>query len=520
MDIYLSEILIHKKYLYIEPTIVLSMFKNQIILEILNKYRYIWSLESVNALMDWDLETYMPAQGIDGRAEAIAYNSLLKQNYVNSLKPLIDKAEKESELNDDELAVIRVLKRDIHYYTTLPPKFIESLNNTITKSNMKWRESREKSDFSIFKPYLERIVELSRKKADYLGYRITPYNALLDIYTEELTVSDLDNIFPALSAELITIKNKVVSENYFPIEHPLEHIKYDLNAMKDVNLDIIKLLEMPTNKFRIDVSSHPFTTKISPNDVRITTRYEGVDFKKTMYSTIHECGHAIYSLQQDPNLSYTPIAHNDSKDASTEVGGISESQSRFWENVVGRSRSFVNNIYPILKSRLSFVSKYSEEDIYKYVNTVKPSFIRVDADEITYNLHIILRYNIEKDLISGKINVSELPTVWNDMMEKMIGLRPKNDREGVLQDTHWGNGMFGYFPTYSLGNIVAAMIWFKLKDNIENMTYSDLKQWLYENIHKVGKIYTPKKIQERIFGESFNAEKLTSYLNTKYINLR
>ncbi|MGC8622185.1 MAG: carboxypeptidase M32 [Caldisphaera sp.] len=494
------------------------MFKNQKILEILSKYRYIWSLESVNALLDWDLETYMPAQGIDGRADVVSYNSLLKQNSIISLKNLIDLAEKEKDLNDYELAVVRVLKRELHYYTALPPKLIEDLTNIITKSNIKWRESRDRSDFSIFKPYLEKIVDLAREKADYLGYHVTPYNALLDVSTEGLTVSDLDNIFPPLSTELIKIKNRVISEKYFPNEHPLEHMKYDLNAMKDVNLEIIKLLEMPLNRFRIDVSTHPFTTKIGPNDVRITTRYEGIDFKRSMYSTIHECGHAIYSLQQDPDLSYTPIVHNDSKDGSTEVGGISESQSRFWENVIGRSRPFVNKIYPILKSKLSFVSEYSEEDLYKYVNTVKPSLIRVDADEITYNLHIILRYNIEKDLISGKINVAELPNVWNDMMEKMIGLRPKNDREGVLQDTHWGNGMFGTFPTYSLGNIVAAMIWFKLKDNIYYMTYSDLKQWLYENIHKVGKIYPPKKIQEKVFGESFNQEKLIKYLTTKYIN--
>ncbi|MEM4090630.1 MAG: hypothetical protein QXQ46_07795, partial [Thermoplasmatales archaeon] len=323
---------------------------------------------------------------------------------------------------------------------------------------------------------------------------------------------------PVLSGELVKLKNKVMSEKYFPSDHPLEHIKYDQNVMRNVNLQIINLLGMPTERFRFDVSSHPFTTKISPSDVRITTRYEGVDFRRTIYSTIHECGHAIYSLQQDPALSYTPIVHNDSKDGSTEVGGISESQSRFWENVVGKSRSFVNKMFPILRSNLGFISKYSEEDVFRYVNMVRPSLIRVDADEITYNLHIILRYNIEKELISGKINVSELPEVWNDMMESMIGLRPKNDREGVLQDNHWANGMFGYFPTYALGNIVAAMIWSKLSNNIDNMTFSEIKQWLYENIHRVGKIYPPKDILRRAFGESFNPEKLIKYLNKKYTN--
>jgi carboxypeptidase Taq len=177
----------------------------------------------------------------------------------------------------------------------------------------------------------------------------------------------------------------------------------------------------------------------------------------------------------------------------------------------------LSELYTI-KSELDFVSKYSEEDIYRYVNTVKPSLIRVDADELTYNFHIILRYNIEKDLISGKINVNELPTVWNQMMDKLVGIVPKNDKEGVLQDTHWSNGSFGYFPTYSLGNIIAGMIWFKLKDDLGSMSYSDMKQWLYQNIHRWGSIYDPKTLQQRVFGEQYNPGRLIQYLDSKYVH--
>ena len=487
------------------------MFKNNVILEILDKYRVVWSLDSASSLLSWDLETYMPLNGIDARSNAIAKISVLKQKMMTELNPLVTRAENETDLNDPEQGILRVLKKDLHFYNSLPPFFLETFNKLTAQATVKWRKAREKSDFNMFEPYLQKIVELSIQEADYLEYDANPYNALLDLYEENMHVSELDSIFSGLSVELSKIKNKVLSENYFPQDHPLEHIKYNVNKMKELNLEIIKLLEMPDTKFRMDISTHPFTTKIGYEDVRITTRYEGSDFKKSMYSTIHESGHAIHALQQDPDLNYTPISDSNSL-------GFSESQSRFWENVIGRSRPFVKKLYPLIKSELHFVSKYSEEDIYRYVNTVKPSLIRVDADEVTYNFHIILRYNIEKDLISGKVNVNELPSIWNDMMEKLIGVTPKNDREGVLQDTHWSIGGIGYFPTYSIGNIIAAMIWCKLKDKLEDMSYSDMKQWLYQNLHRYGKIYDSKTLQLRAFGEAYSPSSLIKYLSSKYLN--
>ncbi|MEM3227275.1 MAG: carboxypeptidase M32, partial [Thermoplasmata archaeon] len=354
------------------------MFKNKVVLEILDNYKSIWSLDSANSLFGWDLETNMPVEGIEARSNALAEIAVLKQKMIQNLNLLVSRAKNETDLNDQELGVLRVMNRTLHFYNVLPASFIETYNKITAQATIKWREAREKSDFKMFKPYLEKIVELSREEADYLGYVANPYNALLDLYEEGMRVSDLDSIFSRLSSESLKIKNKVMSENYFPQDHPLEHMKYDVNAMREVNFKIIKLLDMPTTKFRMDISTHPFTTKIGPDDVRITTRYEGTDFKKTMYSTIHESGHAIHALQQDPELNYTPIADSNSL-------GIGESQSRFWENVIGRSRAFINKVYPIIKSELNFVSKYSAEDIYRYVNTVRSSLIRVDADELTYN---------------------------------------------------------------------------------------------------------------------------------------
>jgi len=407
------------------------------------------------------------------------------------------------------------MKRDIDYFTKIPPKLLEDMQRTSTEATVVWREARHKSDFKMFSGYLEKIVDLKRQEADKLGYVEHPYNALLDKYEEELTTNDVDRVFSPLASNLKRILSKVQSEGKFPSSHPLESASYDTEAMRRVNQGILKILEMPEKTFRMDVSTHPFTTSMSIDDVRITTRYEGKDFKESVFSTIHESGHAIYELQVDPTLDYTPLARATST-------AVHESQSRFWENFIGRSKEFTEVVYPTLKSNLPFISAYNPLDVYRYFCAVRPSPIRVDADELTYNFHIIVRYEIEKQLIGGKIQVSEVPSVWNDSMEKYVGVRPKNDAEGVLQDVHWGGGGFGYFPTYSLGNVIAGMFFhqikkdFDVKEAVRQGGLSKIKMWLKEKIHQYGAIYSPKEIQKRLFGEEYNPEWLVRYLEEKY----
>jgi len=296
----------------------------------------------------------------------------------------------------------------------------------------------------------------------------------------------------------------------------LESATYEEAPMRRVNEEVLKILNMPERTFRMDVSTHPFTAGMATEDVRITTRYEGKSFKDSMYSVIHECGHAIYELQVNPDLDYTPLGRGSSL-------GVHESQSRFWENFVGRSREFTKLVYPTLKKNLSFTSSYSEEDTYKYFNTVKPSLIRVEADELTYNFHIVLRYEIEKKLIGGEVKVSEAPALWNNMMEEFVGVRPENDGVGILQDVHWSGGMFGYFPTYSLGNVIGGMIYDRIQKDIDikkTVGAGDLgriKAWLREHIHKLGATYSPKDLQQRELGETYNPEHLVKYLEQKYL---
>jgi len=493
------------------------MFENKKILEIIKKYKIIWSLESTESLLNWDLETFMPTESYEERGFVLNNISTLKRNIYFEIKPMIISAEKEKNLNEFEIAFLRELKRELIFQESLSSDFYEKFSSLVTKSAAKWRKAKLKSDYNIFEPILKDLLELTIEKAEYLGDNKNPYDILLDLYSEGLTMNDVDNIFLPLSKELPKIREKIIDGDYFVTSHSLENMKYNIISMEEVNQEIIKLLGIPQSKFRFTVSTHPFTVKIGPNDVRITTRYEGINFKNTMYSTIHECGHAIYSMQQNPELEFTPLAHRDSIDASTELGGFSESQSRFWENIIGRSYKFISDIYPLLLSKLSFINKYKEDDIYKYVNVIKPTPIRVDSDEINYNMHIIIRYEIEKELILGKLNTKELPIRWNELMEKYIGIIPNNNSEGVLQDIHWSKGMFGYFPTYSLGNMISAMIWSKLKKNLFEMSYSDIKKWLYENIHKYGKIYPPKELSTVVFKEPINQERFIEYLSEKYI---
>jgi len=492
------------------------MSQNSLVQQVIEKYKPIWALDHATGLLEWDLETYMPEDASKPRGFAFAQLALMKQERIKDAAGLVSKAQSLSGLSDYDRGILRVAKREVDYYTKVPPKLLEDLNRTSIEGTVVWREARRKSDFPMFKPWLEKIVDLKRQEAEKLGYQGHPYNALLDRYEEELTVTDVDKVFSELVPSLRRILGKVLAEGKFPATHPLASIKYEEEAMRRVNAEVLGILKMPEKTFRMDVSTHPFTSGIAVEDVRITTRYEGVNFKDTIYSVIHECGHALYELQTDPALEFTPLSR------ATSLG-VHESQSRFWENVIGRSREFTKLIYPILKKHLPFLDGYSEEDVYRYFNMVKRSLIRVDADELTYNFHIVLRYEVEKKLIGGELPVSEVPAYWNEKMEEFVGVRPKNDADGVLQDIHWSGGGIGYFPTYSLGNVIAGMIRNRiqkdidLKETVKRAEIAAIKTWLREHIHKLGGTYSPKELQRKLFGETYNPQPLVNYLEQKYL---
>jgi carboxypeptidase Taq len=494
--------------------------QNPVINQILDSYKPIWSINHASSLMSWDFETYMPRQGTEERGVAdsqlrlLHKELLLSKNFVE----LVESAKKQQNLGDVERGIIRVLDRDITKQLKIPKELTEAESLERVRGNMVWRQAREKSDYKMYEPHLKNMVEIKKKIAEKVGYQKHPYDALLDFFEEDLTVDDLDRVFGVLTLHIQkTLKKLMDSESPFCQESNLAKPKYDVQKLDELNHEILKLLQYDMERFRIDVSTHPFTEAMGLNDVRITTRYEGTDFKRSISSTIHEAGHALYHLQCDQSLAVTPVEGGSSL-------ALHESQSRFWENIVGKSLPFVQLIAPLIRKQISFASRATDEDLYVYFNNVKPDYIRVDADEVTYNLHIAVRYEIEKKIFADELKVSEIPQFWNDRMDQLLGVRPTDDSQGVLQDTHWSSGLFGYFPTYTLGNLISAMIASKmrqeLKDYHESIRKGDfqpIKEWLRLKIHQHGSVYAPKALLKNTFNEGYNPDYFVTYIETKYL---
>ncbi|MFI5406071.1 MAG: carboxypeptidase M32 [Nitrososphaerales archaeon] len=494
--------------------------ENPVMNQIVDAYKPMWSLKHAICLMGWDFETYMPRGGTEERGVAdsqlhmLHKDLLLKKDFV----ALVESAKKLGSLGDPEKGIVRVLDREITKQVKIPKELTEAESLLRIRGNMAWREARAKSDFKMYEPHLEKMIEIKKQIAAKWGYEKHPYNALLDTFEEQLTVDDLDKVFSTLTPRIQKILKKLVDSNSpFCKENKLGKSKYDIKKVDELNHDILTLLQYNMKRFRMDTSTHPFTETMGLNDIRITTRYEGTDFKKSIFSTIHEAGHALYNLQCNPSLSFTPIEGGSSL-------ALHESQSRFWENIVCRSLPFVQLIAPLIRKQVDFANQTTDDELYLYFNNVKADYIRVDADEVTYNLHIAIRYEIEKKIFGDELNVSEIPEFWNDRMEQLLGVRPSKDSEGVLQDTHWSSGLFGYFPTYTLGNLISAIIASKMRKDLEGYevdikmgNFNPIREWLRLKIHQYGSTYAPKVLLDNSLNEGYNPEYFVTYLETKYL---
>lgn len=487
-------------------------FKNKKIKEILEYYKLPWALSYVSGVAHWDLETYMPAKGASYRGEALAKISSLRQKIFLDKKftSLIHSAAKEKGLNDAEKGVVRILLRALHDYEKLPSEFIESFEKLTNEATVVWRSAKEKSDFKLFEPYLKKIFDMNRKSADYLGYKDSPYDALLNEFEEGLTSGEVNSFFETIKTPLaLLLKNIQKSKNYNK-NHFLERQAYNKEKLEKLNTKILKLFWEDFGRFRLDVSSHPFTTSFSGNDTRITTWYHKEDFARSLLATVHEFGHALYDLQSDPDLEMTPIAGGSSL-------VIHESQSRFWENFVGRSESFIKYFKKDFEDAVG--KKLEVDDISRYFNKVSPSMLRVEADEVTYHFHIMLRFEIEKGMIEGKFKIKDLREIWNAKMKEYLGVTPRSDSEGVLQDIHWSGGAVGYFPTYSLGTFLGAQWEEKMGKVITGKNLGKdvekIKAWLGENIHQYGSTYTLSELLKKKKME-FDPSVNLKYLEEKY----
>ena len=488
----------------------------------------IQKIRSIEELLSWDQETYMPEGGGDIRAEHISYLSTLAhalhtgRKFRSRLEKLVDMENGDAldkTSNKETRRLLFLIWKDFRDAAALPSKFVEELSAHSSKSQQVWAKSRKEDDYKTFAPYLEKMVKLKKQEAEYYGYKTTPYDSLIDKYEPGITSERITVLFDEMREPLVQLVKAIKNSGTVIDEKPLKKA-FDVNLQWEFGMKTAKTMGFDLNYGRQDKSAHPFTTSFHPSDVRITTRLRENDFKSAFFSTVHETGHALYE-QGLPAEDYgTPFAEPISF-------GFHESQSRLWENLVARSKGFWDHFYPLLKKYFKKpLKRVSKERFYKMINTVTPSLIRVEADEVTYTLHIMLRFEIEKMLINESLPVKDLPEVWNQKMDDYLGVRPTDFKDGVMQDIHWSLGAFGYFPTYALGNLYAAPIMKQareeipqLEDRIASGELLPLREWLREKIHKKGRRLAAEDLIRGLTGTPLSAGPFLDYLEKKYCEI-
>ena len=494
---------------------------NDDLTELKSRLAEVIDLGQAAAILGWDQETMMPPKGVQFRVtQQETLNGIIHERFTSPrIGDLLQKLEEPSvlaSLSEVDRAIVRVARHDYDRATKLPRSLVKELAAATTRGVEEWRQARRESRWDLFAPALRRIVALKRQEAACLGYTDHPYDALLDEYEPGMTTARLQSLFTHLQQETLALLDRI-DQAPRQIDRAIIQQPFDIQAQRAFGEAILRQMGFDFEAGREDTSTHPFTTSFGPTDVRVTTRFDPNDLAVALYATIHEGGHALYDQGIPVELARTIVGQAASL-------GIHESQSRLWENFIGRSLPFWRYALPV--ARTYFPDQFahaSPEEIVAAVNRVARSLIRVEADEVTYNLHIILRFEIERQLIRGELEVDDLPARWNQLMDQLLGIVPPNDASGVLQDTHWGSGLFGYFPTYTLGNLYAAQIWDAIRRNEpgldERLAAGDFHvvlAWLREHIHRWGRIYEPEILIQRATGEPLNPTHLTRYLTEKY----
>lgn len=488
----------------------------------LNNLRdYLKKIEYINssiALIQWDSMVNMPKKAVEYRSEMLGYLSgeSYKLSTSEEIKGYIEYFKDKNELDDVNKAIIDNIKREYEATKKIPENEYREYTIAAALSSAAWEEAKEKSDFKIFEPHLKKMVEFNKRFVEYWGYEGNKYNALLDKYEPGITTDKVDELFGKLKEAILILLNKIKKSGYVPNTKFFSE-KFSKQSQESFAKKILDAMEYDyVEAGRIDESMHPFTTNFGNKDVRITTHYYENDFRSALFSFIHEAGHAIYEQDIPDELEGSLLGTGASM-------GIHESQSRFYENIIGRSKEFWIYFYRIAKEMFPQFDGVSLDEFYAAINYVEPSLIRTEADELTYSLHVIIRYEIEKQLINGEISVEELPKIWNEKYMEYLGVEPKTDAEGVLQDMHWSDGSFGYFPSYALGNLYGAQILEVMKKDISNLyeeisngNLSIIHKWLKENVHKYGAIYKPAELIKKVTGEELSAQYFIEYLNKKY----
>ena len=484
-------------------------------LEMLSHYNY------ASSIIYWDLETGAPKEGIKKASTVLGFYSgeshktLTNLKFNKNLNILLENLES---LDIIQKKIMLEIKKDIDNIKKIPLDEYKKYNELISKAQPIWADAREKNDFSLFSPYLEDIIQYKLKYAEYKGYKEHPYDALLDDYEPGMTVKSLDIFFKNLKKQLVPLILKINNKKDF-ISNKVVKSDYNIKKQKEFSIFAAKYLGFNFDRGLLKESAHPFSMGLNKYDVRMTTRYALNDMQSSLFGTLHETGHSLYEQNIGDDIWETILGTGNSM-------GIHESQSRLYENLIGRTIEFWEPIYPKLQESFpEILDKISLEEYHKAINKVEPSLIRVEADELTYSLHIMLRYEIEKELIEGKIKVIDLPKIWNERMEKYLGIIPPTDTDGVLQDVHWAAGLFGYFPSYALGSANASQIMNTMRQKIDvdkvlkDGNLEQIKEFLGEHIHKYGKLKDPNELMIIATGEKPNSKYYVEYLIKKYSEL-
>lgn len=473
----------------------------------LEEYSY---LKSIQALLHWDMETMMPSGAIDDRARRLSYIQgklhahITSKTYAKLLKDFSQK-----KLGKEEKILLKELQWDFNLNHALPSEHVEKLSLISTHASHAWATARKESDFKSFEPHLQKLIDLKRKETTFFKTK-KPYDALIQLHDKEFTSAEITKIFSELKVGLIKLTAEVKKDGRFVKVKDLKG-PFPIEDQKALSQHVARLFGLPEANSRLDISTHPFSINISPLDQRITTRYVTGNLD-SLSSTMHEVGHALYELNLPAKWEGTPFQEAASL-------SVHESQSRFWENIIGRSRPFAKFILPQMKKTFPKSMKgIGPEELYLGFNKSVPGLIRVESSELYYNLHVIIRFEIEEMIFNQGLNAKEIPTIWKELYKKYLGITPKTDAEGVLQDSHWAGGAFGYFPTYTLGNLISGSLYMKLKKDLPGFEkqiakgdFSKILAFLVKNIHSKGRSITSKDIVGEI-----NVNDYLKYLKEKF----
>jgi carboxypeptidase Taq len=487
--------------------------------ELIATLRQIALLQSAASVLGWDERTNLPVKGAPHRAEQLSLLARLAheqftQPRLGELLNSVAESELVSDPLSDAAVNVRQTRRSYDRARKLPSSLVEELSRTASLGEAAWVEARKQSSYPTFEPWLEKIVHLKQQEAACLGHTGNPYDALLDEYEPGETAANITEVFDALRPRLVELIGRVKgSSRRAPVEVLAGH--YPKGDQERLSSAAAAAIGFDFDAGRLDVSAHPFCTELGPCDTRITTRYDESDFTGSFFGVMHQTGHALYNQG-------LPAEHWGAPRGAYISLGIHESQSRLWENLVGRSRSFWRFFLPRARQTFSPLQQMNEDAFAFAINEIRPSLIRTESDEATYNLHIMLRFDLEQAMLKGDLIPADLPSIWNQRMKSDLGVTPPNDAQGCMQDIHWAGGAIGYFPTYTLGNLYAAQLFEQARTDLGDLDgmfaageFAPLLDWLRRHVHSVGQMYTAGQLMKKITGKTLDPVPLMNHLNRK-----